>query len=252
MITREQMKSSLKRIKDKRDKRDYRFSITVPAVLPKRSSVFNYLTHIEDQTVLGSCTAQTGTTTIEAECRYHKKDVPDLSPLFHYQTELIISGDFPDDVGAEMRTIGMAGKEYGICSDASWPYIASKLSTRPPQKCFDEAKKVKVASYERLLSEEEIKACIAKARSCAMIGFPVYTSFFDIGSDGIMPMPKKGEYIEGGHAVTAYRYDPDYIWIRNSWGPDWGLNGDFKMPWAFYRKYKADIDVWRIISVKKS
>lgn len=252
MITRKQMKASLKRIKDKKDRRDHKFSITIPAYLPKRSSIFPYMTHIEDQTVLGSCTAQTGTTAIEAECRYHKKDIPDLSALFHYQTELMISGDFPNDVGAEMRTIGVAAKQYGICAEASWPYNANKLSTKPPKRCFDEALKVKVASYERLNSQDEIKACISKARSCAMIGFPVPTSFFDIGPDGIMPMPNmRVESWEGGHAVAAYAYTPDGLWIRNSWG-DWGKHGDFFMPWAFYNKYIKEIDAWRIITVRTS
>lgn len=250
-ISRERMKASLLRVRDTKDKRDYKFGIPVPVDLPKRSSLYKYMTHVEDQTVLGSCTAQTGTNTVEAERRYHKFPEVDLSALFHYYTERMILGTEDEDSGASMRNICEAGKTYGFCPDSMWPYKESKLTVKPPKACFDAAKKITVSRYERLRSINEIKACIAKARSCVMLGFPVPTSFFDIGPDGIMPMPNmKKEQWEGGHAVTVYGYTPDGMWIRNSWGPDWGKNGDFFMYWAFYTKYKAEIDAWRIISVK--
>jgi C1A family cysteine protease len=250
MVTKEQMKRSLKRIPDSKDRRDYRLSIVVPFELPLRSSLAKYMTHVEDQTVLGSCTAQTGTSTVECQRRYNKLFDIDLSALFHYYTERMILGTENEDSGAEMRNICEAGKKYGFCPDSMWPYITRNLTKKPPLACFDEALKIKVSRYERLLSAAEIKTCIARGRDCAMLGFPVYSNFFDIGSNGLMKMPGKYDSYEGGHAVTVYSYNPDGMWIRNSWGADWGKNGDFFMPWAFYEKYKKDIDVWRIISVK--
>jgi Papain family cysteine protease/IPT/TIG domain len=37
----------------------------------------------------------------------------------------------------------------------------------------------------------------------------------------------------GGHMVTAYGYDAQGVWIRNSWGTGWGNGGDVKVSWAF-------------------
>ena len=36
-----------------------------------------------------------------------------------------------------------------------------------------------------------------------------------------------GGNISGSHMVVAVGYGPGYIALRNSWGPDWGLEGDF-------------------------
>jgi C1A family cysteine protease len=188
---------------------------------------------------------------VEVERRYHKKQELDLSALFHYYTERLILGTEDEDSGAEMRNICQAGKQYGFCPDSMWPYKESKLTVKPSKACFEEALKITVTRYERLMSKDEIKTCIAKGRNCAMLGFPVPTSFFDIGPDGIMPMPNmRKEQWEGGHAVTVFEYTPEGMWIRNSWGPGWGFGGNFFMPWAFYEKYIKDIDVWRLISLK--
>lgn len=248
ILTRDYMKSLLKRKKDSRDDRDYSLSIVSAVALPQSSSVFKFLTHVEDQTVIGSCTAQTGTTTVEAIRKHHKLSEIDVSALFLYWCERLILGLTDEDSGAEMRTICDALLKYGFCLDAMWPYKESKLFVKPPKACFDYAINYRIKRYERLETLDDIKKCIAIARVPVMLGFPVYTSFFDIGSNGIMPMPKKGEYIEGGHAVTVYGYDlkTQMLLIRNSWGGGWGYQGNFFMPIAFYQKYIAEIDTWRI------
>ena len=68
-----------------------------------------------------------------------------------------------------------------------------------------------------------------------MFGFDVFSSFDKIGSDGIMPVPNKTkEKFLGGHCVVAGGYDNDkecFI-VRNSWGPSWGDNGYFYIPYS--------------------
>ncbi len=47
-------------------------------------------------------------------------------------------------------------------------------------------------------------------------------------------MPKSAERVVGGHAVVAVGYtDPKMRFIvSNSWGPDWGMQGYFTIPYA--------------------
>jgi C1A family cysteine protease len=75
-------------------------------------------------------------------------------------------------------------------------------------------------------------------------GFMVYESFESSGvaRTGIVPMPKRGEQVLGGHEVLAVGFlksEPDYVLVRNSWGSrktggrGWGIDGSgyFLMPW---------------------
>jgi len=40
----------------------------------------------------------------------------------------------------------------------------------------------------------------------------------------------------GGHAVLAVGYDPNYIYIQNSWSPSWGLYGFGQLSWEQFDK----------------
>lgn len=54
--------------------------------------------------------------------------------------------------------------------------------------------------------------------------------------------------IRGGHEYKGYKivYNEGQIWFRNSWGKQWGLNGDFWMTWedfAFLLSQRGDVVV---------
>jgi C1A family cysteine protease len=64
-------------------------------------------------------------------------------------------------------------------------------------------------------------------------------------------MPASDEKPVGGHAVLAVGYDDasrEFL-VRNSWGPDWGLKGYFKMPYAYLTTAKLSTDFWTIRGV---
>jgi hypothetical protein len=67
-----------------------------------------------------------------------------------------------------------------------------------------------------------------------VIGIYVYESITQVGSDGIIPIPKSGERQLGGHALAAAAYkkvgDITYLGGPNSWGPDWGDHGWYWLP----------------------
>jgi C1A family cysteine protease len=61
-------------------------------------------------------------------------------------------------------------------------------------------------------------------------------------------VPKKGERLEGGHAVMAVGYDDNArrLLIRNSWGPSWGDRGYGTLPYEYVEKGTAD-DFWVLV-----
>lgn len=78
---------------------------------------------------------------------------------------------------------------------------------------------------------------------CALyVAIPVYESFYSTGKDGIVPLPKDGERLAGGHAVAIVgwkRIDGKFYWIvANSWGAGWGDDGYCYLP-EEYSIYEA-------------
>jgi C1A family cysteine protease len=61
----------------------------------------------------------------------------------------------------------------------------------------------------------------------------------------------------GGHAVTAIGYDDDLVidgepgalLCRNSWGPRWGLDGNFYLPYGYWLRGLAR-DAWSLRSAE--
>lgn len=52
---------------------------------------------------------------------------------------------------------------------------------------------------------------------------------------GVLRKPKASDTINGYHAVEFVGYGDGYLFTRNTWGPSWGIDGHFKMPYEFYR-----------------
>lgn len=230
------------------DKRDWRFSIPSLRVFPVRSSVEGFAPPIKDQGNLGSCTAFAYCTVIEAVTKHHKKPVSPYSPLFHYYITRDFEGSTEEDSGCELRDTVKCGAKQGTCHEAEWPYKVGSFRRRPPNKAFISALEHQILTYEAITTIDEMRTCIASARNPFLFGFYVYESFESIKEDGIMPMPKKGEQILGGHAVVAVGYNDKskLFTIQNSWGPSWGKGGKFYMPYDFITNPKYATDFWRI------
>lgn len=71
---------------------------------------------------------------------------------------------------------------------------------------------------------------------------------------GKAPMPKKGEKMLGGHAVMAVGYDDAQgrFLVRNSWGPKWGIGGNFTFPYDYLINDALSADFWTIRLVEVS
>ena len=179
-----------------------------------------------------------------------------LSELFEYYQSRSLEGTVNEDSGCEVRDALKSG-QMGVCSDALWPYLIQKYTTKPNAQVYAGAT-YKIASYHTLSDPNNntvnnltnIYAALSQNLP-VILGFTVYSSFENIGSDGIMPMPVENEEVLGGHCVVCVACQPGYLKIRNSWSADWGLNGDFLMPISFISHLDSDgslsvSDMWTI------
>lgn len=238
-------------IPDIPDHRDYLYGKVrkVPAKLPASTDLRLLCSKVEDQGNLGSCTGNALAGALEfLECKDQVSFI-DFSRLFIYYNERAIEHSIHSDSGAMIRDGIKTLAKQGVCSEDSWPYIISKFDQKPSQKCYSEASKHKINSYHRILTLEEMRACLAEGFPF-VFGFTVYESFESqqVAKTGVVNMPKKSEAAVGGHAVLAVGYNDSkkrFI-VRNSWGTDWGMKGYFTIPYKYIADRNLSDDFWTI------
>lgn len=246
--------------RDLPDARDLRYSaplhvLRLPAVVDLRPDC----PPVYDQGQLGSCTANAIDGALQFErMKQSLANASSLVParLFIYWNEREIEGTVNSDSGAQLRdgmkTVATQGACFESGADA-WPYNISKFKTKPPADCYTAAKGDEAIEYLSITpSVEQLQGCLASGYPF-VFGFTVYESFESskVEKTGVVPMPKKGERVLGGHAVAAVGYDASKatFTIRNSWGPDWGMEGYCTMPAAYLSSPKLASDFWTIRSV---
>jgi C1A family cysteine protease len=209
---------------------------------------------VYDQGQLGSCTANAIAAAIEFDRR--KEGIKDWVPsrLFIYYNERAIEGTVNSDSGARIRDGMKCVAHQGECDEKLWPYDINKFTIEPPPGVYKVAAKHPVVAYQRLAQDlPQLKGCLASGYPF-VFGFTVYASFESkpVAKTGQVPMPAPGESVLGGHAVAAVGYDDaqQRFICRNSWGPDWGKNGYFTMPYAYVTQRSLASDFWTARIVK--
>jgi C1A family cysteine protease len=236
----------------KRDPVDTRDKIYIPKaiVLPKTVDLRPYCSPIEDQGQLGSCTGNAIAGLIECLNRKANR-VVDVSRLFIYYEERVLIGTINEDSGAYIRDGIKVVNKKGAPLESIWPYNVNRFATRPNAAAYTDGLKRKALTYERCTNFAAVKNALARGFP-VVIGFDVYDSFYNIGSNGIMSYPNVNtEQLLGGHAVAIVGYDDNknaFI-VRNSWGRNWALGGYFYMPYRVIQNTQMSSDFWVITSV---
>jgi len=170
--------------------------------------------------------------------------------------------DYPGP-GTYVRTAMSALAEYGVCTEALWPYNPEPLGDDegqgpPEQDARDEAieyrlhscrtvEPMRIASYKRVLvGDEQVEGMPV------VIGTPVFDSWYmssETHRTGKITLPLPGENPSGGHAWCIVGYvDNDavpgggYFIVRNSWGVAWASEsveapGHALMPYEYVERF---------------
>ncbi|MDE2438959.1 MAG: C1 family peptidase [Patescibacteria group bacterium] len=232
------------------DARDSKLSLTshlgISALPPDKIDVFDGLPikdFVYDQAAEGSCTANAGVNMrrflAQKWSRFSAPDC-DLSREFLYESERLLpwNADPTQDSGAQIRDIGYVLTHTGVCPEPDDPYMPSNLYIPPTDprwtQAAENAKPYKGGAYHFLTTIDQMVSVLASGYPF-LVGFTVYNGIENLNSSGLMPFPQPGEQPLGGHATCIHGYDlPNRVFIdRNSWGKDWGLNGDFLIPFEF-------------------
>ena len=238
----------LPELPDQRDKL-YAAIARPPAALPPSVDLRKSFSPVEDQGTIGSCTANAIVGALEFLENKDKLPLVDLSRLFVYYNERVMEHTVNSDNGAFIRDGIKTTVKQGVCAEAKWPYVKSKLYIKPSVACYKEATDHQVTSYHRISTFNEMRQCLAEGYPF-VFGFTVYTAFMssEVAKSGVLNIPQPGEKVEGGHAVIGVGYDDAQkrFLVRNSWGSSWGMKGYFTIPYDYLSDRNLSDDFWTI------
>ena len=177
------------------------------------------------------------------------KTIFDPSKLFIYYNERVDDGTVHADTGSDLRTAIRTISQQGVCAEADWSYNTANVFTKPPDKCYADAKKEVFQAYVSINKDREnMQQSLAQGYPF-VFGFMVIKRFMsdDVRNTGRVPVPTATDEIGGGHAVLCVDYsdiDQTYT-ILNSWGHEWGDHGYFYLPYE-YMEGPLCSDMWSI------
>ena len=256
----EEFRRGLGYIKDKRLTIELRMHATDEQIAALPSSyILKDPTPVEDQGSLGSCTGNASDNASKIRGAIAGAAWFNGSRLAMYKLARDHDGS-SGDVGSTLSSVAWVLENKGIAPETLWPYNTDAFDEEPPQTYMTQAVKDETTQATRLDSSlpqntiNNIKVAVNTGYP-VMIGFTVYNSFFDTGSDGNMPAPSGG--IAGGHAVCIIGFDDTHanqdgstgaLYIKNSWGSGWGANGYFWMGYQYAMSGDGISDCWAIIT----
>jgi C1A family cysteine protease len=190
----------------------------------------NYVTPITDQGGCGSCVAFGTVATVESTLRLQRGN-PNL------QVDLSEAQLFYCYAAAEGRNCAngwwvppaMNAFKHGVCDEACFPYTAGDQACK---LCAGwEGRAVKIVNWHEVRSTTAMKEWLSGWRGPLTACFTVYQDFYNYRS-GVYHHVTGG--VVGGHCVSIVGYnDPGQYWIcKNSWGPNWGESGFFRIAYG--------------------
>jgi C1A family cysteine protease len=194
----------------------------------------NFVTPVKNQGRCGSCVAFAAASTFETQMNIVTQSVQHgwgFSPqhLFSCGGGSCSAGWFPGSaVDFLVKT--------GVPEEACFPYISGAVGSDASCKlsCADSKSRSSKAAL-RVRSNRFRGAGVDEVKQ-ALLGGPLVTSMrvyddFYLYKNGVY-RHQKGALL-GGHAVMIVGWNNnDRAWIaRNSWGTDWGEQGDFRIAW---------------------
>ena len=220
--------------------------------LPAKVDLRPFMTKVEDQQRLSSCTANAVAGAYEYLAKkYLTKKAFEVSRLFVYYNARLRAGNTIKDSGSHIQYAVDSLMKIGACKEEVWPYDASKVNAKPHEKSYQTAANFKIEKTRFVpVKLDDWKKCLAEGYPI-VFGIALFPSFDTCTKNhGFVPMPSPNETsrsAHGLHAMLCVGYsEVDKVFIvRNSWGEKWGDKGYCYMPYDYVINSKFNLgDCW--------
>lgn len=191
-------------------------------------------TPVSDQGQLGTCVANGTADAFEIiKGIENPNNVKQLSRLFLYWNARLYDKDTAHDNGTYVSNAMQSLVDYGICEESSWSYNEGKVFTQPNILAYKEAddNTLKAAAFYKIITSgqgrlSDIEAAV-RSNHPVVFGTGIGSDLQDYDGNPatVLSTPKTSL---GGHCmvIVGVRRNPNLqFYIRNSWGPSWGING---------------------------
>lgn len=208
-------------------------SFGAPAAMDWRNNGGNFVTSVKNQGSCGSCVAFATIASVESQIKIQRGAAYaiDLSEahLFycHARSEGRTCGYNNDPKGGWWPERALTFfQSQGVTEEAYYPYTAGDQNCTGRLAGWDSHLN-KITGFSKINGIQAIKDYIS-TKGPIEACFTVYTDFFNYRSGVYKQVTGK---IEGGHCVCIVGYDTaGGYWIcKNSWGPNFGESGFFKI-----------------------
>ena len=238
--------------KSKESSRDWHFSKIVNTSNVKAQKI-DLKKYIESPTLnqgeVGFCHSFASAAIKNAQERIETGIPYELSPLYIAKKAKEIDG-LPNDEGTDLLTICKVLKKYGTIEEKYYPfeqYVPGSVKF-PNVKDEEKLEKFKIGNYARVDTLEDLKVALNMGKY-VLIGIQVTNDIYSLkdykGKDiPMLPFDPNGRLkIIGGHAIVGVADCPEVngILCKNSWGPTYGINGFFYIPYEYFTFKTKDI-----------
>jgi len=220
--------------------------------VPAKVDLRQYMTPVENQQQLSSCTANAVAGAYEYLIKkYLSKKAFDVSRLFIYYNARLRAGGPIKDSGSHIQYAVDSLMKVGACKEDTWPYDTKLVNEKPHEKSYEAASNFKIEQKKFIpVKLDDWKKALADGYPI-VFGVALFPSFDSCSKNhGIVPMPSPDEAsrsAHGLHAMLCVGYsDVDEMFIvRNSWGTAWGDKGYCYMPYNYLINNKFNLgDCW--------
>lgn len=200
----------------------------------------SYLGQVRNQLSLEACTGFAFAKNVQMYfgLRQGKPLGVELAPMFPWALCRKAEGTFPQNTGCAVADEFSGGVSYGVCIETDFPETMDASAWPTPVAFSDAAtRRIPGCLMVDAGSPDHMKRVINAAGGTGQpmeIAIPLYNTFFNTGTDGMVPDPNPGvDGFAGYHAVTVWGYDATGLWLLNSWGTSWGKQGMGHISWAY-------------------
>lgn len=139
-------------------------------------------------------------------------------------------------------------QKQGVASMDSYQPMQDELDCSRydlDEETISNAARHKITGFSMLALDDpkrELMSALASGKP-VILGVSVYPSLENATEDSFfIEPPDDGRQDEsGGHAIAAFGYDADGVWILNSWTSQWGSGGWGQLSWSYITGSVGDL-----------